>query len=275
MLDADKLADSPLKHPHFVDSHCHLDHLELEGREGGLDGVIQDAREAGVGRILAMATQLDDVPALMQMARQYDIVEVAAGLHPLHAVAQEPSLDDIREAIERYEPAAVGEIGLDFIDDHPAVPVATQLERFSNLLRAASEAELPVSVHTRGAREQTLELIRKHSRRDVGGVLHCFTDELDFAREAIELGFYISMSGIVTFKSAENVRELARQIPLDRLLIETDSPWLAPVPYRGKPNEPQHVVRVADTIASVRGISRDEVRMQTSANFYRLFTRIR
>lgn len=260
---------------HFVDSHCHLDHLDMSGVEGGLASVIESAKAQGVGRILAMATQLDDLPTLVEMARSYDIVEIAAGNHPLKALPYEPELDEILEVIERFDPVAIGEIGLDFLDEKPAVPVDIQLKRFENFLKASSETGLPVSVHTRGAREATLDAIKQYSRPEVGGVLHCFTDELDFAREAIRLGFYISMSGIVTFKNARNVHELARQIPLDRLLIETDSPWLAPVPYRGKANFPGYVGKVAEAIADIRGISLDEVQLQTTANFYRLFSNIR
>ncbi|MGJ8513378.1 TatD family hydrolase [Carnimonas bestiolae] len=275
MLLSDSVADAPLKHLHLVDSHCHLDQLDLTPYDGDIDAAIEAAREAGVGRILAMSTQPGDVAELTALARRHPIVEVAVGAHPLHPLEHEPSLEDMQALVERYEPAAIGEIGLDFIDDVPKVPKAVQLERFATMLKLSSDTELPVSVHTRGARHETLELITRHSRPEVGGVLHCFTDELSFAREAVELGFYISMSGIVTFKNAANVRELAKAIPLDRLLIETDSPWLAPVPMRGKPNEPKNVGRVAETIAEVRGISVEEVVMQTSANFYRLFSRIR
>ncbi|WP_051464818.1 TatD family hydrolase [Carnimonas nigrificans] len=275
MLLSDSVADAPLKQLHLVDSHCHLDQLDLTPYDGDIDAAINAAREAGVGRILAMSTQPSDVAELTALSRRHSIVEVALGAHPLHVIEQAPQFEEMLELVERYEPAAIGEIGLDFMDDAPVVPKAVQLERFTTMLKLSSETELPVSVHTRSARKETLELIARYSRPEVGGVLHCFTDELSFAREAVGLGFYISMSGIVTFKSAANVRELAKAIPLDRLLIETDSPWLAPVPYRGKPNEPKHVGRVADTIAEVRGISVEEVIMQTSANFYRLFSRIR
>ncbi|WP_223302639.1 TatD family hydrolase [Halotalea alkalilenta] len=266
---------APMAQPHFVDSHCHLDRLDLARYQGSLDAAIDAAVEAGVGRILAMATDLDDLPGLVEIARRHRCVEIAAGVHPLKALEQEPSLDEIRACIERFAPVAVGEIGLDFADTEAAVPFETQRLRFRNHLIAATEAELPVSVHTRAAGEETLALIRAHASPDVGGVLHCFTDDIGIAREAIRLGFYVSLSGIVTFHRAENVRELARRLPLDRLLIETDSPWLAPVPHRGSPNEPRHVVEVAKTIAEVRGISLDEVRMQTSANFYQLFSRVR
>ncbi|MFC0269405.1 TatD family hydrolase [Kushneria aurantia] len=258
----------------LVDSHCHLD--RLDPASGEVDDILVRARASGVGAFLAVATDLDGVPGLVALARRHDDVCFGVGTHPLHTPAIEPSLDDIRSAIARFEPVVVGEIGLDFCLDaegQPRIPRDVQLARFDNHLRAAREAELPVSVHTREAKEETLDMIARHLDPAVGGVLHCFTEDLDMARRAVGMGLMISLSGIVTFASAEGVRELARLVPLDRLLIETDSPWLAPVPYRGRANEPAHVIEVARTIAAERGISLDEVAMQTTANFYRLFSR--
>ncbi|WP_106477080.1 TatD family hydrolase [Phytohalomonas tamaricis] len=259
----------------LVDSHCHLDQLDLSGYAGGLSEALDAARAQGVRQFMAIATDMGHLDELVRMARQHDDVVYSAGVHPMTRLEVEYSLDEIREYIERFEPVAVGEVGLDYIvasgEQTPYVLRDVQYERFRNHLIAANEGELPVIVHTRGAKEDTLALIREYTDPAIGGVLHCFTEDIDMAREAIRHGFYISLSGIVTFHSAENVRELARQIPLDRLLIETDSPYLAPVPHRGKPNEPRHVIEVARTIANVRGISLDEVAMQTTANFYRLF----
>lgn len=261
----------------LVDSHCHLDRLDLAAYPDGLDGALAAARAQGVRQFLAIATDLDMVGELVQIARRHDDVVYAAGVHPLTPLTSEYSLDEIRQCLERVDPVAVGEVGLDYVPGQdgqaPPVPFEVQRERLRRHLVAAAEAELPVVIHTRGAREDTLALLREHVDPAVGGVLHCFTEDIDMAREAIRHGFYISLSGIVTFQRAENVRELARQLPLDRLLIETDSPFLAPVPHRGKPNEPRHVIEVARTIAAVRGISLDEVAMQTTANFYRLFRR--
>ncbi|OHV11811.1 TatD family hydrolase [Kushneria phosphatilytica] len=262
----------------LVDSHCHLDRLiigEHETREQHLDEVLCMARRQGVRRCLAMATDWSGLPWLVSMARRHEEIVYAGGVHPLVAADREMTLEEIEAAIERFDPVAIGEIGLDFLPaedtGQPRVDRDRQLERFATHLQAARRAELPVSIHTRGARETTLEMIARYSDPEVGGVLHCFTEDLDMARQAIGLGFYISLSGIVTFARAESVRELARYIPLDRLLIETDSPWLAPVPHRGQPNQPGHVIEVARTIAEVRGISLDEVAMQTTSNFYRLF----
>ncbi|MCH4561713.1 TatD family hydrolase [Halomonas sp. EGI 63088] len=263
----------------FVDSHCHLDRLDPRTHDGDLAAILAAARARDVRQFLAIAVTLEDVAPLAALAREHDDVVISAGVHPLHRVPEEPTVEAIKEVAERCEAVAIGETGLDYhyldgsrIEGAEAVPSRdVQLERFRRQLIAASELELPVIVHTREAREDTLALIREHTDPGVGGVLHCFTEDLDMAREAVRHGFYISLSGIVTFRNAASIRELARRIPLDRLLIETDSPYLAPVPHRGKPNEPAWVVEVAECIAAERGISVDEVAMQTTANFYQLF----
>lgn len=254
----------------FVDSHCHLDRLDLTAHDGKLDAALEAARVRGVHQFLAIAITLEGVAGLAEIARQHDDVVISAGVHPLHRIDREPDVEAIKACAERFEAVAIGETGLDYHYD--GVPQDIQHARFKNHLIAATELELPVIVHTREAKEDTLALIREHTDPAVGGVLHCFTEDLDMAREAVRHGFYISLSGIVTFRNASAIRELARMIPLDRLLIETDSPYLAPVPHRGKPNEPQWVVEVAECIAAERGISVDEVAMQTTANFYRLFS---
>ncbi|MGM0693194.1 MAG: TatD family hydrolase [Pseudomonadota bacterium] len=259
----------------FVDSHCHLDRLDPRTHDGDLAAALDAARAREVRQFLAIAVTLEDLPDLAEIARTHDDVVISAGVHPLHSVAEEPSVTAIKEAADRFSAVAIGECGLDYhyLDKTPeSVPSReVQLERFRRQLVAASELELPVIIHTRDAREDTLALIREHADPAVGGVLHCFTEDLDMAREAVRHGFYISLSGIVTFRNAESLRELARRLPLDRLLIETDSPYLAPVPHRGKPNEPAWVVEVAECIADARGISVAEVAAQTTANFYRLF----
>lgn len=253
----------------FVDSHCHLDRLDLTAHAGNLHAALDAARARDVSQFLAIAVTLEDVPGLAEIARAHEDVAISAGVHPLHQVAMEPDIETIKACAERFEAVAIGETGLDYHYD--GVPRDVQHERFKRHLIAATELELPVIIHTREAKEDTLALIREHSDPAVGGVLHCFTEDLDMAREAVRHGFFISLSGIVTFRNADSIRELARMVPLDRLLIETDSPYLAPVPHRGKPNEPQWVVEVAECIAAERGISVDEVAMQTTANFYRLF----
>jgi TatD DNase family protein len=264
----------------FVDSHCHLDRLDPATHGGNLAATLDAARARHVRQFLAIAVTLGDVPALAEISREHDDVVISAGVHPLHQVADEPGIEAIQETAERFGAVAIGECGLDYhylkkphLDKRPVKVPSRQVqrERFRRQLIAATELELPVIVHTREAREDTLALIREHTDPAIGGVLHCFTEDLDMAREAVRHGFSISLSGIVTFRNAEALREVARRVPLDRLLIETDSPYLAPVPHRGKPNEPAWVVEVAECIAAERGISVDEVAMQTTANFYRLF----
>lgn len=254
----------------FVDSHCHLDRLSEQSHGGDIADTLAAARAAHVSQFLAVAVTLDEMPQLAAIARAHHDVVISAGFHPLYSAESEPSVADIKDAAEKYGAVAIGETGLDY-HYRDSVPVDVQQERFKRHLIAAQELELPVIVHTREAKEETLALLREYGDPRVGGVLHCFTEDLDMAREAVRLGFYISLSGIITFRNAAPLRELARQLPLDRLLIETDSPYLAPVPYRGKPNEPAWVVKVAECIANERGISVDEVAMQTTANFYQLF----
>ncbi|TDB00870.1 TatD family hydrolase [Halomonas marinisediminis] len=259
----------------FVDSHCHLDRLDSATHGGDLAATLDAARARGVKQFLAIGVTLDEVPGVAAIAREHDDVVISAGVHPLHRVADEPTIEAIKETADRYGAVAIGECGLDYhyLEKAPdKVPSReVQRERFRRQLIAASELALPVIIHTREARDETLALIREHTNPEVGGVLHCFTEDLEMAREAVRHGFYISLSGIVTFHSAKSLREIARQVPLDRLLIETDSPYLAPVPHRGKPNEPAWVVEVAECIAAERGISVEEVAMQTTANFYQLF----
>ncbi|ART61804.1 TatD family hydrolase [Kushneria marisflavi] len=258
----------------LIDSHCHLD--RLDAASGSVDEVLSRARESGVRGFLAIATTLEGVPGLAEIGRRHDDVFFGVGVHPMQRLDHEPTLEEITDCIERFEPVAVGEIGLDFQADDQGqlrVPRDVQLNRFERHLQAAREAELPISVHTRAAREETLDMIERHIDPKIGGVLHCFTEDLEMARRAVAHGFMISLSGIVTFASAENVRALARALPLDRLLLETDSPWLSPVPYRGRANEPARVLEVARAIARERNISLDEVAMQTTANFHRLFRR--
>ncbi|WP_189515922.1 TatD family hydrolase [Kushneria pakistanensis] len=258
----------------LIDSHCHLDRLDAQS--GHVDDVLARARDAGVRGFLAVATNLEGMPALVELARRHDDVFYGVGVHPMQILEREPTLEEIKDCIDRFEPVVIGEIGLDFQADEQGalrVPREVQLTRFEHHLRAARDAELPVSVHTRAARDETMDMIERHLDPAVGGVLHCFTEDLDMARRAVAHGFMISLSGIVTFASAENVRALARALPLDRLLLETDSPWLSPVPYRGRPNEPARVLEVARVIACERNISLDEVAMQTTANFHRLFRR--
>ena len=253
---------------YLIDSHCHLDRLDLEAWQGDLSKALDAAHERGVSHFLAVSVTLDDVAVLKDFARQYSSVFASAGVHPLQDLTHEPSVDDIVKQAEDDLIVAVGETGLDY--HYASDSRDVQLERFRRHLIAAQEVDKPVIIHTREAKEDTLEMLREYGP-DAKGVLHCFTEDLDMAREAIRMGYLVSISGIVTFRNADLVRQVAQSIPLDSLLVETDAPYLAPVPHRGKKCQPAHVRDVAEFIAQLRGISYEELAMQTTMNFFRLF----
>lgn len=246
----------------LVDSHCHLNYLEEPGER------IREARAAGVSAQLCIGVDEAHIREVLALAEQEPDVWASVGQHPDAAGGDfawiEPALDHPRVV-------AVGETGLDYFHTEAEADQARQRESFEHQLALAERHGLPVVVHTRAAEADTLALIRNFPR--VQGVLHCFTESWEMASAALALGYYISISGIVTFKNGENVREVARQVPDDRLLVETDAPWLAPVPHRGKPNAPAYVLDTADYLARLRGSSLDALAELTTGNFYRLFAR--
>ena len=254
----------------LIDSHCHLDRLKLDKKYAGdLDAAMNAAREAGVKKFLCIGISLENEPAVRALARRYDDVVCSVGVHPLDVEAGQATEEQLVAWAEDPNVVALGETGLDYYYSQESQSL--QQESFKVHLRAASRAKLPVVVHTRDAREDTLSLIREHGNSDYAGVLHCFTESWEMAKAALDMNYYISLSGIVTFKNAEELRNVARKVPLDRLLVETDSPYLAPVPYRGKPNEPAFVREVAQFVADLRGISYDALCEATGENFLRLF----
>ncbi|WP_028302879.1 TatD family hydrolase [Oceanospirillum maris] len=253
---------------YLIDSHCHLDRLDLTAYQGDLSLALNAAHDRGVSHFLAVSVTLDDVAELKDMARQYPTVFASAGVHPLQDLAHEPTVEELVKEAEDELIVAVGETGLDY--HYAPESKALQRERFKRHLIAAQKVDKPVIIHTREAKEDTLEMLEQYGP-DAKGVLHCFTEDLDMARRGVALGYYISISGIVTFRNADQVREVAKAVPLDALLVETDSPYLAPMPHRGKKCEPQYVRDVAEFIAEQRGISYEELAMQTTANFFRLF----
>ena len=252
----------------LVDSHCHLDML-TPTRNGELDSVLQVARDNDVTHFLCVSVNFDDLPAMLQLVEDRANVFASAGIHPSATPEQEPTQQDIEMAASPKQVVAVGETGLDFYYD--TVSRDVQEERFRRHVRAAVGLDKPLIVHTRDARTETLQVLREENADSCGGVLHCFTETWEMAEAAIELGFYISLSGIVTFRNADALRDVARRVPLDRLLIETDSPYLAPVPVRGKENQPAFVRHVAAAVAKERGISFEELAAATTENFFRLF----
>ncbi len=253
----------------LVDSHCHLDRLDLSDRDAGLDGILADARARGITQFLSVAVDLATSASLVELTERYDHVYSSVGVHPLQKIDQPvPEVEQLVALARAPKVVAIGETGLD--NFYSAESHQWQRDSFIRHLQASQQTGLPIIIHTRDAREETLELLRQYPLR-AAGVMHCFTETWEMAEAAIELGFYISFSGIVTFKSADELREVVRRVPLDRILVETDSPWLAPVPHRGKQNEPQYVREVAETVADLKGVSLEQLAEITTQNFHRLF----
>lgn len=253
----------------LVDSHCHLDRLDLAAHSGSLDAALDAARACGVGHFLCIGVSADNAAAVKALAERYSDVDCSVGVHPLDLdPGAAPALEWLLRELEHPHAVAIGETGLDYHYEPEAAEL--QQESFRLHLAAARITGKPVIVHTREARADTLRLLREAALPGAG-VLHCFTEDWEMARAALDLGFYISLSGIVTFRNAEALRDVARRVPADRLLVETDSPYLAPIPHRGKPNLPQYVREVADFLAGLRGVSPEILAEQTTSNFQRLF----
>ena len=253
----------------LVDSHCHLDRLDLAEHGGSLDAALDAARQRGIGHFLCIGVSADNTAAVKALAQRYEDVDCSVGVHPLDLEpGAEPALDWLIQELDGPGVVAIGETGLDYHYEPEAAEL--QQQSFRLHLEAARMTDKPVIVHTRAARSDTLALLRDASLPQAG-VLHCFTEDWDMAKAALDLGFYISLSGIVTFRNAEALRDVARRVPQDRLLVETDSPYLAPVPHRGKPNLPQYVRDVAEFLAELRGVPFETLAEQTTTNFRRLF----
>jgi TatD DNase family protein len=253
----------------LIDSHCHLDRLDLAAHGGSLDAALDAARAVGVGHFLCIGVSADNAATVKGLAERYGDVDCSVGVHPLDLEpGAEPALDWLLGELAHPKVVAIGETGLDY--HYEPESAALQQASFRLHLEAARITGKPVIVHTREARADTLALLREAALPQAG-VLHCFTEDWEMAKAALDIGFYISLSGIVTFRNAEALRDVARQVPADRLLVETDSPYLAPVPHRGKPNLPQYVREVAEYLAVLRGVSYESLAEQTSSNFKRLF----
>jgi TatD DNase family protein len=252
----------------LVDSHCHLDRLELDKLAMDLPAVLAAAKAQQVEHMLCVSVSLAEFPAMAALVAPYPQISVSCGEHPLH---QTDVLDAELLLKLAAQPAvvAVGETGLDYF--YSPDSKITQQEAFIAHIAVANQLQKPLIVHTRDAKADTLAILRQHQAERCGGVLHCFTEDWPTAKAALDLGFYISFSGIMTFRNADALRDVVRQVPLDRLLIETDSPYLAPVPFRGKTNQPAYVSAVAAAVAELRGLSVAELASVTTDNFYRLF----
>lgn len=255
----------------FIDSHCHLDFPEFQSR---LPEVLANMKSANVSHALCVSVDIPDFPKVLKLAQDHPNLYASVGVHPDYEDTPEPSIEFLVETAKRHSKIiAIGETGLDYyrMGDRSYESLEWQRERFRIHIRAALQAKKPLIIHTRSASEDTIRILKEEGADRIGGVMHCFTESLDVARQAMDMGFYISFSGIVTFKSAKDLQETCRQVPLDRLLIETDSPYLAPIPYRGKTNEPAWVSKVGEFIAGIKGVSIDVLANQTSKNFYQCF----
>lgn len=255
----------------LIDSHCHLNMLDLTEFDHDLDHVMQRAQAEGVERLLSVCVHPNDLPALAKIAERYPNVWTSAGIHPNEHVEQEPTAEQLSVMANHRSCIAIGETGLDYYRTVEEVDKESQRKRFRTHIQVSRQLQKPLIIHTRQASHDTLRLMAEEKAAEVGGVMHCFSEDWEVAKQALDLNFYISFSGIVTFKSAASLQEVARKVPLERMLIETDAPYLAPVPFRGKQNHPALVKQVALMLATLRDVPYEEIAAQTSANFYRCF----
>ena len=250
----------------LVDSHCHLDFPDYASEQPRL---LSAMAENGVGWALCAGVSLERFPAMLAMVEAQPNLFAGVGVHPDHQEGRDPTVDELLSLATHPKVVAIGETGLDYY--RLTGDLEWQRDRFRRHIRAAKECSKPLIIHTRSSSDDTLKVLREEGAGSVGGVFHCFTESIEIAQQALDLGFYISMSGIVTFKNAVAIKEVARTIPLDRLLVETDSPYLAPVPHRGKRNEPAYVRHVAEEVAKLRGIEYSVLAEATTHNFFELF----
>jgi TatD DNase family protein len=254
----------------YIDSHCHINFPELAAR---MPEILARMAENKVTHALCVSVDLPDFPQVLAVAEQYPHIYASVGVHPDYADTPEPTVEQLVSLADHPKIVAIGETGLDYF--RLTGDLEWQRERFRTHIKASRITRKPLIIHTRSASEDTIRILREEGAGTadggVAGVMHCFTESLEVARAAIDLGFYISFSGIVTFKSARDLQDVARHVPMDRILIETDSPYLAPVPHRGKMNEPGFVSHVAEYLSTLKGVPLETVAEQTSANFFNLF----
>jgi TatD DNase family protein len=254
----------------FVDSHCHLDFPEYAGH---IPEILARMKEAKVNHAMCISVDMPDFPNVLALAEAHPNLFATVGTHPDYEDTPEPTEDQLVELAQHPKILAIGETGLDYyrMGEKTYEDMEWQRNRFRTHIRAAIRVKKPLIIHTRSASEDTIRIMKEEGASEVAGVMHCFTESLEVAKAAMAQGFYISFSGIVTFKSAKDLQETCKHIPLERMLIETDSPYLAPIPNRGKTNEPSWVAHVAQFIADLRGVSVDEVAKHTTNNFKTLF----
>lgn len=253
----------------FVDSHCHLDRLDLKPYENDFAVLMQHIKERQIEHLLCISIDLEHYDSMRELVAGYDEISVTVGVHPNEHEGHEPTTAELIELGKDEKVIGIGETGLDYFRSEG--DLTWQKDRFRNHIHAAKALNKPLIIHTREAGQDALDILQAENADDVGGIIHCFTEDWEFAKRALDLNFYISFSGIVTFNSAKQIQDVAKKVPANRFLIETDSPYLAPVPHRGRPNYPQYVTHVAQTVADLRGISLDSVAELSTKNFYTLF----
>lgn len=253
----------------LIDSHCHLYMLDLSTYDNNFDRFVLETKAAGVDVMLCVAVDMETTQKCSEIAEKYENIYCSVGSHPSEKEEDDLSVDTLCELATHSKVVAIGETGLDY--HYNSDNLNAMRNRFYTHIQAALKTKKPLIIHTRNAREDTLKIMHAENARDIGGVMHCFTESLEMAKAAIDMNFYISFSGIITFKNAAELVEVARYVPLDRMLIETDSPYLAPIPFRGKQNEPKYVKLVAEKIAEIKNVSFEDVCEKTSENFLKLF----
>jgi len=257
----------------LVDSHCHINCLKGAEEKQTIQTYLDNAKEVGVGHFLCVSIDWETYPDVLTIAEEHNNVFASVGVHPNHDEGHEPTVDELLKKAENPNIVAIGETGLDYFRSEG--DVEWQRDRFRRHIQAAKQCNKPLIIHTREAREDTIKILQEEDAKQARGVMHCFTETWEMAQAAMEMDFYISLSGIVTFKTAIELQEVAKKVPIDRLLVETDSPYLAPVPYRGKQNQPAYVKNVAEFVADLRGISLEELTEKTTNNFFQLFNNAR
>ena len=253
----------------LIDSHCHLDRLDLKPYGGDFSRFVTETLATGIDHMLCVSITMEKWIPMMELIDGFGNISASVGVHPNEQDCHEPTVEELVERAAHPNIVAIGETGLDYFRSEG--DLSWQHNRFRTHIRAAKQLGKPLIIHTRDAKEDTLRILKEEGADEVGGVLHCFTEDWETARQALDLNFYISFSGIVTFKNATQIQDAAQKVPDDRYLIETDSPYLAPIPHRGKPNYPHHVRHVAQFVADLRGIPVAQVAEQSSKNYWALF----
>lgn len=253
----------------LIDSHCHLDRIDLTPFENDFNAFMIEAEAQKIEHLLSISIDLESYPKMLDLITEYKCISATVGVHPNVVNKQEPTVHDLIDLGKNDKVIGIGETGLDYFRSEG--DLEWQRQRFRTHISAAKALNKPLIIHTREARNDTLAILKEEGAEAVGGIIHCFTEDWEFAKAAMDLNFYISFSGIVTFNNVDQIIEVVKKMPNDRFLIETDSPYLAPVPYRGKPNYPTYVHRVAEKIAIIRDVSKNKVAEDSTRNFYELF----